>query len=281
MSNDYIEVVFSAPCCSEDEMDVLSALLCDEGFDSFVSVEDGLKAYIPAVDFEKESVEAALGSFPFSAEIEWESNLIKGQDWNAEWEKNYFKPMVIANRCVIHTSLHTDYPQLEDEIVVDPKMAFGTGHHDTTNQMVEAILDTDLKGKKALDMGTGTGILAMMASMRGAESVVAVEIDRDAYENAIENVEMNHINNVCLVCGDASALEGKEDKDLLLANINRNIILADLGKYVKELKQGGMMYLSGFYEDDIPMLEEAAQSYGLSRLGQSSRNRWAILKLRK
>ncbi|MCF0204729.1 MAG: 50S ribosomal protein L11 methyltransferase [Muribaculaceae bacterium] len=281
MCNDYIELVFSAPDCSEDEMDVLSALLCEVGFESFVNVEDGLKAYIAAKDYAGIDVSAVVASFPFSGEIEWDENLIKGQDWNEEWEKNYFKPMVIADRCVIHSSFHTDYPTLEYEIIVDPKMAFGTGHHDTTNQMVEAILDCDLKGKKAVDVGTGTGILAMLASMRGADEVLAVEIDRDAYINAQENLEMNNVHNVRLVCGDASALPGNEDCHLLVANINRNIIIADLERYAKELRSGGQMFLSGFYDDDVPMIEEAAAKFRLLKTGQSSRNRWAILRLRK
>ena len=206
---------------------------------------------------------------------------MKGKDWNEEWEKHYFRPILIDDKCVIHSSFHTDVPEAPYDIVIDPKMAFGTGHHNTTSQMVKHILASDIKGKSVIDMGTGTGILGILAAMRGASRVTGIEIDGAAYENAIENVSLNHVE-MDLIHGDASALAGLEPADFLFANINRNIITNDMSAYAATLQKGGLMLLSGFYESDIPVVLEAAKPFGLSEKTHTVKgDNWTCLILIK
>ena len=184
---------------------------------------------------------------------------------------------------MVHSSFHTDIPHAEYDIVIDPKMAFGTGHHATTSLMAESILDLDLNGMSVIDMGTGTGILAMLAAMRGARNVVAIEIDPFAYENAIENIASNNCSDaVTVINGDASALTGITDPaDVFLANINRNIITADLPAYTTALADGGIMLLSGFYEADVEVILPVARKLGLEYVSHRVRDNWTCLKLRK
>ncbi|MDE5634798.1 MAG: 50S ribosomal protein L11 methyltransferase, partial [Muribaculaceae bacterium] len=177
--NDYTEVRIDATPCSEVVTDILASMLCDAGYESFVPDENGLVAYVRHELFDKAAVAAVIDAFPLpDVTLSWHDEFIEGRDWNHEWEKNYFKPIVIGdNRCVIHSSFHTGIPNCEYDIVIDPKMAFGTGHHSTTSLIIGHLLELDLAGKSLIDMGTGTGILAILAAMRGALPVVAVEID--------------------------------------------------------------------------------------------------------
>lgn len=280
--NDYKKVAFHLSPYDEMQTDMLVAVLADYGYECFEPTDDGTNAYIVVQDYDDNAVAAAVNEAALEAAVEWEVQEIKGVNWNEEWEKNYFQPMTIADRCVIHSTFHTDYPRLEYEIIIDPKMAFGTGHHETTSLMVEQILREDVAGKCVIDMGTGTGILAILASMRGAGEVVGIEIDEDAYLNAVENAKLNGVENVQLLHGDASALVRVAEKaDLLLANINRNIITADIGRYAAALKDGGTMLLSGFYVEDIPVVMEAAKAAGMVQVTYNEKNRWVMLKLEK
>ncbi|MCM1484417.1 MAG: 50S ribosomal protein L11 methyltransferase [Muribaculaceae bacterium] len=282
--NDYEEVRFDLEPCTEYMTDVLAAMLADAGFESFVPDEKGLTAYIRAdADADACHIDGIISFFPFETAVTYRRSVIEGRDWNSEWEKNYFKPIVIADRCVVHSTFHKDIPVCEYDILIDPKMAFGTGHHSTTSLIMNELLSMDMRGKKVVDMGTGTGILAILASMRGAENILAVEIDPAAYENAVENVSLNHRENIRLVLGDASALDAcaAESADMLMANINRNVITADISRYASVLKRGGMMLLSGFYEEDIPVVEKAAEEYGVRPIGFDTLNKWACLKLHK
>ena len=279
--NDYRELRLNLNPCSEDATDVLAALLADAGYESFVPDAEGLTAYVKAELFDDEALNSALALFPFEAEISRRVTLVEGQDWNSEWEKNYFKPIVVGERCVIHSSFHKDVPTAEYDIVIDPKMAFGTGHHATTSQVISAILDIDESGLSVIDMGTGTGILAILCSMRGAACVNGVEIDPGAYENALENVSLNgQADRVTLHCGDASLLPILPKADLFIANINRNIITADLPAYVATLKPGAVMLLSGFYEADIPVIMDVAAPLGLAEVSHTVLNDWTCLKLK-
>ena len=207
------------------------------------------------------------------------SKRIEGRDWNEEWEKNYFRPIVIEGECVVHSSFHKDVPQARYDIVIDPKMAFGTGHHHTTSRMAAWLLSEDLQGKSVIDMGTGTGILAMLASMRGAAPVTGIEIDPDAWDNAVDNARVNG-RDIRMICGDASALSELEPTDYLLANINRNIILGDIAAYARALKPGGVMLLSGFYDHDLPMIEAAAAGQGLEYVDKKLSADWCAAKFR-
>lgn len=265
---------------SETRQDLLSALLCQAGGESFVNTDDGIEAYIPVSLFDVKVVTEVASQMTTKQNIRWEYEIIEGRDWNEEWEKNYFAPIVVSDRCVIHSSFHHDYPLLEIDVTIDPKMAFGTGHHDTTTLMIEQLFRQDLSGKQVLDVGTGTGILAIVASKLGAASCRGIEIDEFAYNNALENIAANKVENVQLLLGDASLIEPHRHCDLVMANINRNIIIADVARYALALKLGGLMQLSGFYDADIDAVLEAAMPYGLVEEARHVRNRWAMLALR-
>lgn len=277
--NDYIEVRVNLTPCSEDMTDVLAAVLADAGFESFVADADGLTAFIRATDYEPSMADLA-GMLPFATTATWSTKLIEGQDWNHEWEKNYFKPIVVGDKVAIHSSFHTDVPRCEYDIVIDPKMAFGTGHHSTTWLMITSILGEDMRGKSVVDMGTGTGILAILSAMRGASHVAGVEIDEPAYLNAVDNIKLNGCPEVKLLHGDVKALVQVDYKaDYFLANINRNVITGDIDLYAKTLKKGGKMFLSGFYLEDVPVVEDAANKCGLVKTDVISRDNWACVHL--
>lgn len=279
--NDYYLVRINLNPCVEEECDIVAALLADVGFESFVPDEKGVSAYIRKELFDKPATSSVLAAYPFNGELQMEeAELIQGQDWNSEWEKHYFQPIVVGDRCVVHSSFHKEYPKAEYEIVVDPRMAFGTGHHETTSLMLERLLSYPLEGRKLLDMGTGTGILAILAAMRGAAHVVGVEIDEPAYLNAVDNAGINGVD-LDLRLGGVETVTECAYFDYVLANINRNIIIADIDKYARSLRQGGIMTLSGFYVEDIPFVEEAGKKCGLAPVAFFEKRRWACLCLEK
>ena len=280
--NDYYQVRFDLEPCCEDACDLLAGMLAENAYESFVSDETGMTAYVRKEDYTADAVDAVLADFPFDCKIKVSSELIEGRDWNAEWEKNYFQPIVIGDRVVVHSSFHTDIPAAQYDIVIDPKMAFGTGHHSTTSQILTALIDSDISGKSVIDMGTGTGILAILAAMRGAKPVTGIELDGFAYENAVENVALNGHAEITVIHGDASALADVEAADVFIANINRNVILNDMAAYAAKLKKGGTMLLSGFYEgDDADMIIAEGRKNGLEFSSATSDNRWAFIKLIK
>lgn len=279
--NDYVEVRIDMRPCSEDATDLMAGLLADIGYESFVPDDSGLTAYVPAAAFDRTALTDAITSMPIELETTVKDTFVEGRDWNAEWERNYFKPIVVERRVVIHSSFHTDVPQAEHHIVIDPKMAFGTGHHATTSQVIKAMLQLDMRGARVIDMGTGTGILAILATMLGATDVTGIEIDEFAYVNAVENVALNGHPEIKLIHGDASALANLEPADVFIANINRNIITADIARYSQALRPGGTMLLSGFYVEDIPVIMAAAQPYGLRETGYTDLERWVCLRLTK
>lgn len=277
---DYISLRIDATPCNETITDLLAAFLGDIGFESFSPDSEGLTAFIRAEDFDRDKVDETLGDFPMETSMRISEEFVKGRDWNEEWEKNYFKPIVVGDECVVHSSFHKDVPRARYDIVIDPKMAFGTGHHSTTSQMMRHILDTDMDGASVIDMGTGTGILAILCAMKGAAKVTGIEIDPFAWENAVENVRLNGVNAE-MICGDATLLSNLGKCDILLANINRNIITSDIASYAGALKKGGLMFLSGFYDKDIPVVCESAERHGLSMTGKLVDNDWAAIRLVK
>ena len=275
---DYQQIRLDITPCDENITDLFAAFLADCGYESFVPDETGLTAYINSTLFNKEDVESIIADFPMEVDAKLTVDFIEGKDWNEEWEKNYFQPIVIADQCVIHSTFHKDVPNAKYDIVIDPKMAFGTGHHSTTSLILQTLIETDIKGKSVIDMGTGTGILAILSAMLGAEKVTGIEIDPGAYENALEHVELNNVN-VDVLLGDASRLNELQPADIFIANINRNIILADISSYRKNLKPGGIMLLSGFYESDIAMIERAANALGLEVVSYKEDKDWVAVKL--
>lgn len=280
--NDYTEVRIEFSPCSETITDTAAALLADAGFESFVPDEKGLTAYIPKSCYNP-ALRDCLEALPWTdISFSWSATEIEGQDWNHEWEKNYFKPIIVGDRCVIHSSFHTDIPVCEYDIVIDPKMAFGTGHHSTTSLILNRLLQMDMTGKKVIDMGTGTGILSILAAMRGASEVTGVEIDEPAWENAVDNCRLNGVENIVMIHGDASSLASiPYMADVFLANINRNVITHDIASYCASMAAGATILLSGFYEQDVKIIRDAAEATGLSYIGYTTMNDWACVELRK
>ncbi|MDE5793796.1 MAG: 50S ribosomal protein L11 methyltransferase [Muribaculaceae bacterium] len=278
----YYKVRFNCAPCSEDITDLLAAFLADYGYESFEPDEAGLTAYIQSAEFSEDKIKEITCDFPIVTTISYESELVESQNWNEEWEKHYFQPIVIAGEVVVHSSFHKNIPEANYDILIDPKMAFGTGHHATTSQMMQYILDIDsMEGKSVIDMGTGTGILAILCKMRGAGKVTGIEIDPGAFDNALENAALNR-QAIDFILGDASALEKCEPADIFLANINRNVITSDISKYAKKINTGGILLLSGFYVSDIPIIMESATPLGFTIDCTSEEgDHWAALRLIK
>ena len=276
----YFEVTFSTNPCNETITDILSALTAEIGFESFVECEGGMQAYIQQSLFDEEALKNIIADFPIpDTEITYTITEPEDKDWNEEWEKNFFQPIVIDNRCVIHSTFHKDYPKAEYDIVINPQMAFGTGHHETTSSILGELLDADLKGKSVLDMGCGTSILAILASMRGADPVTAIDIDDWCVNNSRDNTALNNINNITVELGDASLLEGRKPFDVIIANINRNILLNDMAAYTACMHKGSEIYMSGFYVQDIDAIRSKGESLGLKFVHYREKNNWAAVKL--
>ena len=197
------------------------------------------------------------------------------------WEQNYFQPLVVGTRCVVAGTFHKDVPEADYRITINPQMSFGTGHHATTYQMLERLLDEPLAGRRVLDMGCGTGILAILARMRGASECVAIDVDEWCVKNTEENIALNSVDNIHVVLGDASALVAEKPFDVIIANINRNILLQDLPRYAERLAPGGIVLMSGFYEKDVPLLREAAERLGLDFENGREKDGWACIKCRR
>lgn len=276
----YIEVKFV--CNPNDEIvhSILSAQLGEIGFESFVENEDGTTAYIQEDQFNGDQINSILADFPLSTQISFTHDCIKGQDWNQEWEKNYFKPLVIDDKCIIQSTFHNVPPTYDYNILIDPKMAFGTGHHQTTELMIREILKEDFAGKSVLDMGCGTAILGILASMRGADPITAIDIDKWAYDNAVENLNLNAIENIEVLIGGAELL-GSKAFDVILANINRNILLSDIQTYASVLKPEGSLFMSGFYVEDISAIKDECEKHGLSFDHNSEKENWVAVKFTK
>lgn len=279
----YIEVCIEINPFSEDTAEQIIAVIEDLPFESFVTEEPFLKGYIPQERHSVSDLKTLLSVFgnreDFTLTVT--NNFIGHENWNAVWESNY-PPIIIGNRCTVKAGFHKGLPRTRYTIKIDPKMAFGTGHHNTTHLMVEAMLDMRFKGKKVLDMGCGTGILAILAAKMGAEVPVhAIDIDPVAVQSAIENSKKNRAGEkIKSLTGDASLIQ-RSRYDVILANINRNIILSDLNTYSEALLPGGTILLSGFYNSDAGMIEQEAQKYGLKRTLIREMENWSLLKLEK
>lgn len=256
-------------------VEILIAELGYAGFESFVETHNGVTAYIQKDAWHEEILETIniLDSEEF--QITFSFSEIEQTNWNAEWEKN-FKPIIVDNLCAVRAPFHEKQNTTYD-IIIEPKMSFGTGHHETTHMMIQYLLANDFNGKSVLDMGCGTGVLAILAEKVGAKSVDAIDIDNWCYLNSLENVERNQCQNISVYEGDASLLKSKT-YDRIIANINRNILLNDLSKYVDCLQPDGLLFLSGFYKDDIPIIEEASTKIGLKCVETIEKNHWVALK---
>ena len=280
--NDYTKVTFKVAPVSETATDILAALLAEVGYETFVPEYEGMTAYVQQSLFSCEALGEVIDCFPLEGHtIEYTTEFVEGKDWNTEWEKNYFQPIVVDGKCVIHSTFHTDVPAAEYDIVIDPKMAFGTGYHQTTCHMIRSILAADVCGKSLLDMGCGTALLAILAAMRGATDVVAIDIDEFAYENALENIKQNNTPDIEVRLGGAEAIKKDDCFDYVVANINRNILLADINRYVECMHSGSVLFISGFYVEDIEDLVAEAAKYGLEFVRSAEDNRWAMVEFVK
>lgn len=256
-------------------MDILIAELAALGFDSFLETEAGLLAYVKKELWNPIALENVdiLANDNFS--IDYEVSEIEQLNWNEQWEKN-FEPIIVDNQCVVRAPFH-DKPDVAFDIVITPKMSFGTGHHETTHMMLQLVLALDFKDKSVLDMGCGTGVLGILAAMKGARSVDAIDIDNWSFLNAMENVSVNKCEQMKVFEGDVNLLTD-QNYDIILANINRNILLSDISVYVKHLKKGGVLLLSGFYKEDIGLISKECLAHGLSFQENAEKNNWVATK---
>ncbi|MDR2472703.1 MAG: 50S ribosomal protein L11 methyltransferase [Tannerella sp.] len=273
----YYELTFTYDSPAPDEIvgDLLAAALGDIGFESFVMSEAGMQAFVPEKTYNEDVLLACLDDFPIEKTIfRYDAKLIEQRNWNEEWEKNYFKPIRIGKECFIRASFHPDEHGFKFKIIIDPKMAFGTGNHATTSLMLEEILRHDLTGADVLDMGCGTAVLAILCRMKGARRVVAVDIDEWAYANALENCLLNDTADIRVEQGGAEIIPALGQFDYIFANINRNILLADIRHYVQALKPCGKLFTSGFYDTDLPVITAECDNNDLRFISSSIRDKW-------
>lgn len=267
----YIEVKIPKPA-DEDFSDLLISGLSDIGFESFAEEEKFLQAYIPEKDYSEQTlVEMDYIKPIFDREVI--VTVIPDQNWNAVWESNY-PPVKIAGKCFIRAPFHEADPDTAYDIVLKPKMAFGTAHHETTAMMIELLLNENIEGKRVLDMGCGTAVLAILAAKKGATGIVAIDNDEWAYRNAIENIALNEVEFIRVEQGDASSLKELVNFDLILANINKNILLNDMEAYGEAMNKGGKIMFSGFYLNDLDDIKNAAKPNGMNFVSHISRNNW-------
>jgi ribosomal protein L11 methyltransferase len=258
----------------EPATEMLIAQLGYVGFESFVEQDYGVTAYIQKQEWNSKILDDVFLLHSNEFNITFEHNEIVQTNWNEEWEKN-FNPIQVDDLVSIRAPFHAN-PLLQFDIVIEPKMSFGTGHHETTHMMVQHLLALDLDTKKVLDMGCGTGILAIFAEMKGAKPIDAIDIDRWCYENSLENIQRNNCNHITVYEGDASVL--KEKYDVIIANINRNILLSDMKTYTDCLNENGVLLLSGFYKEDIVIIEDEVTKHGVTFEKMIQRNNWVALK---
>ncbi len=264
---------------SSEITDILMAELSEIGFDIFEDTDSGIQAYCPLHVYHAEAAQEIIERYRFLGPIDVEEAVIEKQNWNAVWETNY-DPIRISDRVNIRASFHEPDPTVDLDIVINPKMSFGTGHHETTSLMVQAMFELSLQNKSLLDVGTGTGILTFIAIKLGATRVHGFDIDPWSVENSIENAALNACEMVTFQEGTIRD-EPAATYDVVLANINRNILLDEIAEYVARLAPGGILLLSGFYTDDIPYLVEAAQALGMVVEAETNLRNWACLRLKK
>lgn len=262
-------------------VDVVIAELNEIGYDSFAETDAGLIAYIDETIFKEEALQALLSKYQQTFHFTYTFAPLENKNWNEEWEKN-FQPVTIQDKCIVRASFHIPDKNYPYDIVINPKMSFGTGHHETTFMMIDHMLSLDLQGKVVMDAGSGTGILAIMASKLGASEVSAFDIEQWAYENSIENIQQNHCSNIYVSIGSIESVQLPETSyDVILANINKNVLLDEISVYSQFLRKNGKLLLSGFYEDDVADIDEVAQKYFLKMALRNSKNKWASIVYEK
>lgn len=276
---DYIEVNFEIEPLHPFD-DILTAELADVGFESFVNFDTGLQAFIQQGLFHSDKLNELITEYTErGCKISFKIKTIPAQNWNAAWESN-FEPIDVDGICTVRAPFHTKIETAKYDIIIEPKMSFGTGHHETTFLMLQQLLEMDLKGKSLLDMGCGTSVLAILATKLNAKEVLAIDNDSWSYENSIENCALNNCSQIQVKLGDASLLGGLKF-NVILANINRNILLNDMLHYYVALEEKGELLISGFFDVDAPLLIEHAQKLGFKLVKKLTKNNWALIGLQK
>ena len=280
MTGEYIETTLAIDPYSEDVADVMAALLASEGYETFIPTENGIKCYVLKEVYSEQTVIEAIEQNPFDCRIEYTSIEVEDEDWNKTWVEESFSPIFIGEECVIHSPNDVVGEDKKYNILINPIMAFGSGHHQTTAMMTKWLLNEDIADKDVLDMGCGTAILAIVATKRGANNVCAIDIDQRAYRNAIDNATLNNCNQMDVRLGGAEAI-GNSTFDIILANINKNILIADMEKYANATNPNGTLFVSGFYTSDIEDIVTVASNYGFTLSDQQEDSDWTSLKFKK
>lgn len=268
----YIELSFSFSQ-NTDFSDIVVAKLNEIEFESYVETQDGVDAYIQESLFNQEKLNEVIEDLQLLFQFEYTIKEIKQENWNQQWEEN-FNPVEINKDCFIRAHFH-DKIDCKYEIIITPKMSFGTGHHETTFLMMNEMFHIDFNNKKVLDMGCGTGILSILSKMLGSSITQAIDIDEWSYENSVENATLNNTEDINFSLGDVTAIKGAFD--VVLANINRNIILEDISKYIDSLNENSDLLLSGFLSEDVIIIRDKAESLGLSFVSHKNKNKWNLL----
>lgn len=262
--------------------ELLSAAACEAGFEAFEDSEDGIVGYVQRQLYDKVALDSAISDYlPETAKVSYDVNEVPDQDWNQGWEDEGFEPIGVADNLVVYDAKHTDMTMFAGgdgvtRLFIEARNAFGTGTHQTTRMILRRLLAMDLHNKTVLDCGCGTGILGIAASKFGATEILGYDIDEWSADNASHNAALNGVGNMRVLLGDASVLEGIEEKfDVVIANINRNILVADMSAFCKHLKEGGILVLSGFYEADVPVIEAEAMRYGMRLRDVAVDEEWA------
>ncbi|HEX8378617.1 MAG TPA: 50S ribosomal protein L11 methyltransferase [Pedobacter sp.] len=275
----YLGFNFTIQSKEEFHRDLLINALGEAGFDTFEETPSGFDAFITEASFNQERFNEAVSSYQDMFPFSWEQSIIPQKNWNEVWESN-FEPLIIRNECYVRATFHQPQPQYQYEIVIDPKMSFGTGHHQTTTMMMEFILEEDFAGKTLLDMGAGTGILAILADKRGAVDITAIDYDPVCYESMIENSALNKTAPMQILCGSKEVIPNKTF-DIVLANINRNILIDQLNRYNEVLTSNGALYMSGFFEHDLVLLREHCEQLNLKYITHKILDNWCSVKFLK
>ncbi|WP_231459859.1 50S ribosomal protein L11 methyltransferase [Pedobacter sp. Leaf132] len=276
----YIKAIFKFKSIEDYQQDLLISDLADLGFDTFEDSEAGFTAFVIKENFIEQELKNLLDNYADDFLAEYILEDVADENWNAEWEKN-FSPLIIDDVCYVRATFHEPQPSYPYEIIIDPKMSFGTGHHQTTTMMMQYILTNDFKGKNVLDMGCGTAILAILAAKLGAEKLTAIDYDNVCYESTIENANLNQVTNLLAICGSKEVIPD-DSYDIILANINRNILLDQIGRYAEVLKSQGKIFFSGFYLDpDLSMITAECAKYGIKYLDHKQNGDWVAAQFEK
>jgi len=275
---DYIEVDFR---CGEKISDILQAELYAAGYLSFMTTDNGFSAYIPINNFKPGKIEKILNKYAVDASIDFKIQKIGDRNWNEHWENNYYKPIAVDQKCLVRASFHSVKKSYPLEIIINPRMSFGTGHHESTYLMIREILKSTVKGKYVLDIGCGTGILSILCKKLGAKKIVAIDNNKWAIKNAEENRKINKIRNIEFIEGEIDAIEESKKFGIILANINQKVILNQLSLYAPRLQAGGTLILSGFFKEAVKEIIMVSKRLDLQESARAIRNSWAALKLNK